>query len=205
MVLGACAEYQCMRQSARPLLSIREFLVWESQQETKFEFTAGRPIAMAGATTEHAHVVGNLFALLKPHVRRGCRIYTNDVKLITPRASVRYPDLLVTCDPRDRRSTIAQRHPLLVAEVLSESTAGTDRLEKLGEYKSIPELSEYVLADSRSPVVTLHRRGPGRSWLSEEFTTGDTVLLTSLDVEIAVDALYDDVVFPRKRSTARVP
>jgi Uma2 family endonuclease len=181
-----------------PELTLREFLHWERRQDRKYEFVGGRPVAMAGATTEHTHIVGNLYSLLRPHVRRGCRLYFVDVKVVTPKNTSRYPDLVLTCDPRDRRSTTVQRHPTLLIEVLSERTAGEDRLEKLGEYKAIPELAEYLLVDSRLPAVQLHRRAPEQSWLTRDFSLGDTIWLASLGCEITVESMYDDVVFPRR-------
>lgn len=57
-----------------------------------------------------------------------------------------YPDLAVTCDERDRISDEDFiLHPKLIIEVLSDSTEAFDRGDRSSDYKSIPELEEYVL------------------------------------------------------------
>lgn len=41
-----------------------------------------------------------------------------------------YPDVMVSCDPADRRDAYTWRHPALIAEVLSPSTGDYDRTTK---------------------------------------------------------------------------
>lgn len=81
-----------------------EYLVREEQSDTKHEYIDGHTYAMAGANDAHVTISGNLFAVLRNHVRgSGCRVYQSDMKARIGRLNrFYYPDVMVTCAPRDR-------------------------------------------------------------------------------------------------------
>lgn len=174
-------------------LTLAEFLAWDARQPTKHEFRGGSVLAMAGATDQHAQIVLNLSALLRPALRgTRCRGYANDIKLVTDYPSVRYPDFLVTCDERDAADHLVKRHPKLIVEVLSAGTAAIDAKDKLDEYLTIPELEEYVLIDSRRVSVRVYRRA------HDEFSTGPELIATrrelrSVGLSVALEDVYEDV------------
>lgn len=131
-------------------LTLAEFLAWEARQSSKFEFHDGAIFAMAGATDDHGQIVANLIALIRPKLRRTtCRIYPQDMKVVTDFPGSRYPDILVTCDARDAADKLMKRHPKLIIEVFSRTTAAIDTIDKLDEYETIAQLEEYMLVDSR--------------------------------------------------------
>ena len=59
-----------------------------------------------------------------------------------------YPDVMAVCDENDMDDYIKER-PCLIVEVLSRSTANTDRREKVDAYLSLPSLQSYILVDSQ--------------------------------------------------------
>lgn len=69
----------------------------------------------------------------------------------------------------------AELTPMLLFEVLSESTRGRDYSEKLLCYKKIPTLQFILFVDTRRPEVTLWQRleGPDK-WLEETFRDPDS-------------------------------
>ncbi|MFZ4765791.1 MAG: Uma2 family endonuclease [Roseimicrobium sp.] len=104
-------------------------------EETHFEFVDGRIYALATPTDTHRYISGAIFAALFEHLKgkRPCRVFKGDMKLrisFPQRKAHCIPDVMVACDPepRDRRY---REEPLLLVEVLSESTRGTDEREKL--------------------------------------------------------------------------
>jgi hypothetical protein len=108
-----------------------EFLEWEKTQTEKHEYLDGLvyPVyAMVGARDAHVTVSLNVASLLKAHLRGGpCRVYISDMKLQVDAANAHfYPDIFVTCDSRDRAEETYKRHPSLIIEVLSNSTAGVE-------------------------------------------------------------------------------
>jgi Uma2 family endonuclease len=109
-----------------------EYLAGEAQSLQKHEYINGYIYAMAGAEDAHVTIAGNLFALLRNHVRGGnCRVFVSDIKAqIQPLNIYYYPDILVTCDARDREFNLFKRYPCLIVEVLSDSTEAFDRGDK---------------------------------------------------------------------------
>ena len=178
-------------------LTADDYLAGEVLSPIRHEYVAGEVFAMAGATEEHATIAGNLFALLRSQVRGGpCRVYIADMKLRVEAADAFfYPDVFVTCDPRDAGESLAKRHPSLICEVLSESTEAYDRGGKFAAYRTLDSLSEYLLIDSRSRSVEVFRRQPG-GWLLAPVAPDGQLELMSLGFRCAVDDLYEDVVFP---------
>ena len=147
-------------------------------------------------------VVGNVSAILKAHLRGGpCRTYFVDVKLRVEAADVfYYPDVFVTCEARDLEDPLVKRHPVLVVEVRSESTAETDRDEKFADYRKLETLREYVLVDSRVRHVVSYRRKDDGTWQFVPATAEETLTLESVGLTVPVAALYEDTDVPARRA-----
>ncbi len=178
-----------------PLLSPEEYLVWEEQAEVRHEYIDGEVFAMAGSSDDHATIVLNCSIVLTPFVRAaGCRIYPQDVKAkVHDRARFYYPDLLVTCDPRDREDKYVKRHYKLIVEVLSESTEAFDRGKKFEDYRRSDSLEEYLLVAQDRVAVDVFRRNAAGKWELEGYGPGDTVEVVSLGGRFAIGDLYEDV------------
>jgi Uma2 family endonuclease len=184
--------------SSEPLrpMSPQEFLDWEETQDLRYEYVDGQIIAMTGGTIPHNDLALNLFLLLAPHVRsRGCRINVSDVKVKLKRR-FRYPDLVVTCDDRDKNATKLFQYPKVIVEVLSPKTESTDRGAKLQEYQSISTVQEYVLISSNRPLIEVYRRGDGRAWFYEHYGLDDLLVLESLGFSCSIAQLYENVTLP---------
>jgi Uma2 family endonuclease len=177
-----------------PEMSLAEFLAWEAEQSTKYEYARGIVLAMAGASRAHGTIAVNLAAIVRPAVRgTQFRLYVAGMKVVAPRApAVRYPDAVVTCDPRDMSDANVTRYPRLIVEILSRSTASEDRGAKFAEYRTIPTLQEYVLVDSEQVAVDVYRRA-SRTWTIDTYGPGDQIRFESIGVELAIEALYEDL------------
>jgi Uma2 family endonuclease len=102
-----------------------------------------------------------------------------------------YPDVVVTCDDRDRPNNEQYiNHPSLIIEVLSPSTARFDRTEKFADYRTIPSLSEYVLVSTDHQQLEQFQRDDRGQWHKLEFD--DSLQLASVDCAIAIDEIYED-------------
>ena len=181
-------------------LTLAGFLAWEEPQQAKFEYRDGSVLAMAGATDDHGQIVLNLSAIIRPALRGTLyRAYPLDMKVVTTYPASRYPDLLVTCDKRDARERTIKRHPKLIIEVLSPSTASIDTGDKLDEYQTIPELEEYVRSDSRKPSVRIYRRD-GDTLKTHPATITGSIELRSIGLSLSLSDIYEDVDFERGRN-----
>lgn len=176
-------------------LSAEEFLAWENAQPDKHEFVRGEVFAMVGARRVHVSIVGNCHAALKARLRGGpCRAFMTDMKLAVRAAdSIYYPDILVTCDPRDLAADTVMEHPKAIIEVLSESTAAYDRGDKFASYRLLESLQEYALIDPDRRRVEVYRRLPDGDWLLAASESERGLILKSLDFEAGLDAVFEDV------------
>ncbi len=145
-----------------PSLSPEEYLAWEEKAEVRHEYIDGEIFAMSGSSDDHATIVLNCSIVLTPFVRgAGCRIYPQDVKVkIHDQARYYYPDLLVTCDERDREDKYVKRHYKMIVEVLSASTEAFDRGKKFEDYRRSDALEEYLLVAQDRVSVDVFRRKP---------------------------------------------
>lgn len=161
----------------------------------KHEYVAGEVFAIGGASRRHVTLSGNLFAALDDTLTgTPCRSYMADMKIeIAAKHSYFYPDVFVTCDPDDHRAEQTMSHPLLVAEVLSPSTAAYDRGDKFIAYRSLPTLNEYLLIDPDHQQVELFRKGADGLWVLHDFAPGQTVRLASVEAAIPWERLFRNV------------
>lgn len=176
-------------------MSADEYLEAEKSASVRHEYVAGQIYAMAGASDAHNTIAGNFFAILKAKLRGGpCRIYMSDMKVRIEQAGVfYYPDVLVTCDPEDN-GEYAKTRPSLIIEVTSPSTTVTDHREKLLAYRKISSLREYVMITQHEMKVEIYRLDSRGHWWLETYGPEHSFRLESVDMEIAVKDLYEDVV-----------
>ncbi|MBD2259296.1 Uma2 family endonuclease [Pseudanabaena sp. FACHB-2040] len=174
------------------------YLEWEAQQELRYEYAEGEAYAMTGGTIPHNAIAINLIAALRNHVRGGpCRVLGSDAKVaITEQGPFFYPDVLVTCDERDRRAIKFVQFPCLVVEVLSQTTEAYDRGAKFRQYRRLESLREYALISSDQMSVDIFRLNEHSKWELTPYSAGDTIQLTSVDFEFPGDLLYEEVELP---------
>ena len=110
-------------------ISPEEYLKLEELSLVKHGYIQGEIYAMAGATESHVTICVNLVKTLTDHVRgNGCKLYTGDMKARIDTANIYYyPDVMVSCDERDRAFKSFKKYPCLIIEVLSDGTEGFDR------------------------------------------------------------------------------
>ncbi len=94
---------------------------------------------MVGVRQSHNVATLNLAGHLRSELKGSpCRVFIESVKTRIEAADCFfYPDVVVTCDARDRATPDYVSHPLLVVEVLSDSTAAFDRGNKFAAYRKL--------------------------------------------------------------------
>ncbi|MCG6135620.1 MAG: Uma2 family endonuclease [Nostoc sp. LLA-1] len=184
--------------SPESYITPEEYLQMEEQSAIKHEYINGYIYAMAGATDPHVTIAGNLFALLRNHVRgSGCRVYIADMKArIESLNRFYYPDVMVTCDQRDQETPTYKRFPCLIVEVLSDSTEAFDRGDKFADYQILESLKEYVLINTKRQRIDCFRRNDQGLWVLQFYTEKEeSFRLNSVNFNITMAELYEDVVF----------
>ena len=184
-------------QSPLNILTIEEYLEAEKSSDIRHEYVAGQVFAMAGASEEHNLIAGNIYAILRPHLRgSSCRAFVSDMKVKVKIRNANifyYPDVIVTCDPEDKERYF-KTHPNLIIEVLSSSTAKTDKREKRINYQTIDSLKEYVLVYQTQMKVEVYRQDEEGNWSTEVLEKDDKLHLDSVNLTLTMADIYEDVV-----------
>ena len=173
-----------MQHAIVTFLGESDYLSGEALSDIRHEYVDGHVYAMAGASKAHNIIAGNIFAHLRQQLRGSpCRAFVADMKVkVEPSRAYYYPDVVVTGAEQDTAPDAPRdilTAPILIVEVLSESTDNIDRREKMCAYGLIDSLQEYLLVDSREARAELFRRRPEGGWEQWIVTPGDTLRLAS--------------------------
>jgi Uma2 family endonuclease len=177
-------------------MTAEEYLVWEEKQPLKYEYFEGKIVAMTGGSVAHGTIAANIFYALKSHLRgKGCRPFVFDVKLgISEKGPFHYPDVMVTCDPRDQQALKIIHHPCLIIEVLSPGTESFDRGKKFQNYRNLSSLKEYILVSTEQKIFECFRLNERGIWEFYTYTEGEKVELKSIDFSCDFEQIYEDVI-----------
>lgn len=177
-------------------LTVAEYLKFEEKSTTKHEYINGQIYAMAGTTDNHNIIAGNLFTIIRNHLRNSdCRVYFADVKArLEKRNCFYYPDLMVTCDAKDKETSSYKRFPKLIIEVLSKSTEAFDRGDKFNDYQTLDSLEEYILVNTNLKRIEIYRRNDSNLWVLQNYTPNDqTFTIQSINLTAPFVDIYEDV------------
>ena len=181
----------------RKPMKLDEFLAWEDGQEPKWEFDGEQPVAMVGVTLAHAIIQRNLTVALGTRLRGGpCRFYGPELKIQADR-SIRYPDGFVSCTPGAPADKVLH-DPVVVFEILSDSTAQTDRIVKNREYRATPSIQRYVLLEQTYIGATVFAR-EGDDWVGRTLGEGDLLTLQEIGIELPLAELYEELDYEAER------
>ncbi|MDD1617146.1 MAG: Uma2 family endonuclease [Methylococcaceae bacterium] len=182
-------------------LTEQEYLALELDADMRHEYIDGQLYAMAGASERHNRIALNIGFHLRMAARGGhCGVFMSDMKLkLAWQKTYYYPDIMLVCNAQDNNEYYKQQ-PCFIAEVLSASTANTDKREKLLAYTKIPSLRYYLLISSDKTQVEYFVRDTQDEWQTA-LLEADEIL--NIDCEnyqavLRLSDIYEDVVFDSK-------
>lgn len=106
-----------------------------------------------------------------------------------------YPDSVISdgkVKAKDKNEDILT-NPLVIVEVLSDSTEGFDRGDKFKSYRNIPSLKEYLLVSQNENCIEQFYKDENGRWQFGEIVTTGSLKLKSIDIEIAIDDVYFNI------------
>lgn len=177
--------------------TIKEYLELEEQALEKSEYYHGRIVGMSGGSVDHAIIGSNINASLNNAVQSkklACTTFNSEIRVfIEASESFVYPDGMLICGEVDiaQEDPHAVTNPILIVEVLSKSTERYDRGDKFHKYCSLPSFQEYVLIDSKKPVVDVLYREEQSSWrMVTTIGLDKSIYLHTLDTHVSMEAIY---------------
>ena len=189
--------------------SPEEYLAFDNAAEGRFEYMDGRitpvgqpdmvnvldPAFRAGASPAHYELSRVAAGLLFTRLPASCRAYTSGARVHIPiTRAYTYPDVVIVCgkpeylDPDAALPSLT--NPKVIIEILSDSTADYDRMDKFMRYRSIESLQEYVLIDSRQLAVEVFTRQENGWNYAPANEPGDALVLGSVGASLGLAELY---------------
>lgn len=180
-------------------ITVQDYLAGEEISETKHEYLGGTVHAMAGATIRHNNIATNSLASLHGQLRgKPCQPYNSDTKVrieFPDHTRFYYPDAMVVCQSNPD-SDHFQNQPVVIIEVLSDSTRRADLGEKRDAYLTIPSLKVLLFVEPDAPSVTLHRRLREGGFAIERHIGLDAVIpLPEIEASLSLADIYERVGF----------
>ena len=180
-----------MNIAMRRPMTLEQFLAWEDRQELRYEFDGFQPIAMTGGTAAHAAIQRNVIFSLTGRLRGGpCQPYGSELKILVA-GRIRYPDAFVVCTPVPNGAKVVA-DPVVVFEVLSESTAREDIFAKNAEYRATPSIQRYIILEQTQAAAVVFAR-KGEDWVSEVVTDEGVLRMPEIGIEVPLAELYADI------------
>lgn len=179
--------------------TVEEYLKMEEESEIRHEYFDGEIFAMAGTTMNNNRIVGRIRSFLEGvFLPKGCDAFAENVKVeAIQNFYYPYPDVIVTCAPEDISGTYIVRHPSILIEVLSKSSANYDRDFKLRCYKEISSLQYYVLVSQYDCYIEFYTRTDQEGiWTYQSFDSSEALIsFEILGFSMPVSKVYEGIVF----------
>lgn len=175
--------------------TIPEYLEMENAATEKHEYYRGEIFAMSGAKMQHNIISANiLVALDKKLDGKPCRPFNGEMRIhIEKNTLFTYPDVSVVCgEPQTlNNDEMNLLNPVVIFEVLSESTKNYDRGEKFRLYKDVPTLREYILVEQNVIGVEAWSMNQNGAWELREYKNiDDSVQLNGIKTSLLLREIY---------------
>lgn len=180
-------------------VTIEDYLASEALGPVKHEYLGGQVHAMAGGSNRHNTIGVNFLGAFHDQLRgKTCQPFNSDTKVkVTLVDHVRfyYPDAMVVCQAAPLGEHF-QEQPVVVVEVLSETTRRIDLGEKRDAYLAIPSLKVLLFAESEAPALSVYRRKPQGGFAIEHYAGLEALVpLPEIEAELPLAELYARVNF----------
>jgi Uma2 family endonuclease len=179
-------------QPQEPYYTREEFRQWcAAQNGRRYERVDGRIVAMAPERVGRARVKGNVFVALRRAILAAgipCEAIPDGVTVETGDNDYE-PDALVNCGPPMDNDATSATNPVIIVEVLSPSTAGTDTGGKLAGYFEVPSVAHYLIVHPTKRTVIHHRRDESGSIVTKIMASGE-IKLDPPGLSIMVEEFY---------------
>ena len=171
------------------------FLAWRQEREERYELADGHVMMMIGGSRGHAIITRRLAAALEKRLDANrWTVLTSDFGVELDPDTVRYPDVVVDVAGGLLKDLTATA-PVLVAEVLSPSSASNDLGDKAAEYLKLPSLAAYLVLSQDEPKVWAWVRNASSFTPGPDVVKGEAGVLriASLTMEVPLLEIYEGI------------
>jgi Uma2 family endonuclease len=179
-------------------ISPEEYLTSERESEIRNEYFDGEIFAMAGASREHNQISSNIVRVLGNQLlEKPCSVFSSDMKInIREVGKYTYPDIVVVCEKEEFEdgNNDVLLNPIVIIEILSDSTEAYDRGENFAHYQLLTSFVEYILISQYFYRVEKFTRRDDETWIYSKYQTAEHIVsIEAVNCEIPVSEIYRKV------------
>jgi Uma2 family endonuclease len=182
---------------AHKKITVAKYFEIERESSEKHEYFEGELFAMAGGKKNHNLIISNLIAIFHGFFKnKQCVVYPSDMKVAIDKYShYTYPDISLVCGTSEfvNETEDSLINPIVVIEVVSESTEKYDRGKKFQSYRMISSLKEYILVSTEYKKIEIFTRSDNNKWILSESDNSGIIKLNSIEYELKLEDVYEKV------------
>ena len=179
---------------ANRLYTREEFFAWyEAQPRGRYERMDGRIVGMAVERGAHLRLKSAVWLALRRAIaaaRVPCQALPDGAAVAAGNSDYE-PDATVNCGDPMGDDVVHVPNPVIVAEVLSPSTAAIDTGAKLADYFLVPSIQHYLIVQVTRRTVIHHRRLSGGGIFTQIVPSG-AIVMEPPGITITVEEIYDE-------------
>ena len=185
---------------ARHYYSLEEYFALEQSSNAQFEYWDGDIVCRSGGTPNKYRLITNVFGVFATKLKsKEWKVFSSCVPIYTSKTlPYRYADAsIIYGDPSytNFNGIYALENPVILVEVLSDTTEHADKNQKRIAYQAIKSLQEYILIEQNEVHVTHYVR-QGDFWSIKDYREMQEVIeLPSIGDTITVREIYANVKF----------
>jgi Uma2 family endonuclease len=177
-----------------PHMSADEFIAWAMTlpDGEHYELVGGEIVPMSPERLSHTRVKFAVCLALKNAIRAAgsaCEALIDGVSVEIDEDTVYEPDTLVRCGEPLPGDIVKITDPVIVVEVVSPSSGGTDKGAKLQDYFRLASVRHYLIVNTRRRSVTHHRRDDA-GLIQTRVLHGGALELAPPGIAVAVEDLF---------------
>ncbi len=193
--------------SKKVKLTHEQYFALEEKSDIRQEYYQGEIYDLAGGSVNHARIVRNFAHFsFDQLIEKSCEIFTSEMKVHIEAVDLfTYPDILIIYGQPQfyKKRDDVVLNPVLIAEVLSESTKSYDRGDKFYFYRQIPTLKHYLIIDQYSLHIEYFQLGQDGHWILSEFSDlNEPLKIRQPDFSLTLKDIYRGVTFSEEKGKA---
>jgi len=169
--------------------SDEDYFLFEEKSEVRHELINGNLYEMSGISIFHNNIVLQFIFLFSQTLNKDNYFITfESYKVRTPDGNYFYPDVMV-CE-KDAKRYYAEK-PVLIVEVLSESTRKFNLVDKFIQYQKLETLQYYLCVEPEQQMVMFYHKTADSEWVTDAYTgENDTIELKELQLSFTLKDIY---------------
>ncbi len=157
---------------------------------------------MAGASREHNQISSNIVRVLGNQLlEEPCTIFSSDMKVrMEEIGKYTYPDIVVVRENEEYEdeNNDVLLNPIVIVEILSDSTEAYDRGDKFSHYQTLDSFVEYILISQYFCGVEKFARQDDQTWIYTKYQTMEQIVrIEAIDSELLLSEIYGKVNFDK--------